>query len=62
MQDSRFKDCLQEVLSTASSGNIQQFGCNGTCEDDWSKVVSKEATLVYRLDLPALLLLGRRAG
>ena len=39
MQDPRIAHCLQEVLHVSEEKNIQQFGCNGTSEDDWPKVV-----------------------
>lgn len=39
MQDPRIADCLDEVLQVAAKQHIHYFGCNGTCEDDWPKVV-----------------------
>lgn len=47
MQDPRIAHCLQEVLHDTAERDIQQFGCNGTCEDDWPKVILKAPNLDY---------------
>ena len=39
MQDPRISSRLNEVLKATRDHGVQQFGCNGTCEDDWSKVL-----------------------
>ena len=43
VQDPRIAHCLQEVVHETAEKGIQQFGCNGTCEDDWPKVIAKSA-------------------
>lgn len=48
MQDPRIAHCLSELLHDTADKNIQQFGCNGTCEDDWPKVVLKCANMNYK--------------
>lgn len=45
MQDPRIARCLSELLHDTAEKNIQQFGCNGTCEDDWPKVVLRSANI-----------------
>ena len=40
MQDLRIRHCLDNTVKATEGQGVQQFACNGTCEDDWPQVTS----------------------
>ncbi|DBA86902.1 TPA: hypothetical protein ACH3X2_005360 [Trebouxia sp. C0005] len=38
LQDLRIRHCLEDTVSATEGQGVQQFACNGTCEDDWPQV------------------------
>ena len=38
MQDQRIVNRVPQILREAKEYGIEQFACNGCCEDDWSRV------------------------
>jgi len=38
MQDPRIRHCLEDTVNATEGQGVQQFACNGTCEDDWPQV------------------------
>lgn len=38
LQDLRIRHCLDNTVKATEGQGVQQFACNGTCEDDWPQV------------------------
>ena len=38
LQDPRIAQCLADLINVTKEQGVQQFACNGTCENDWPKV------------------------